>query len=72
MGKGYGCAFQFHTGSIKSETGDDVTFMYDVFQFHTGSIKRPKGYMVSFEHVQFQFHTGSIKRERDGCLLHFL
>ena len=54
-------AFQFQTGSIKSEFIDIFHPQAIVFQFQTGSIKRHTLFPTFPTSEKFQFQTGSIK-----------
>ena len=45
--------FQFHTGSIKSNSGAGAAFRFGAFQFHTGSIKSQAGKKLSEYHQCF-------------------
>ena len=54
--------FQFHNGSIKSNSAVSRACLRILFQFHNGSIKS-KQHQVNFNFkTRFQFHNGSIKR----------
>ena len=53
--------FQFHNGSIKSQSESVVATPAETFQFHNGSIKRTESVIMQRYRYTFQFHNGSIK-----------
>ena len=59
--QGTSAMFQFHTGSIKSQSTTVTPMKEIVFQFHTGSIKSQSTTVTPMKEIVFQFHTGSIK-----------
>ena len=61
--------FQFHNGSIKSQSIEELASMDNEFQFHNGSIKSVIAFSGIMKSATFQFHNGSIKsrsRETDS------
>ena len=54
--------FQFHNGSIKSDSLGSLHRCQLSFQFHNGSIKSTPSCPLRTPQHTFQFHNGSIKR----------
>ena len=54
-------AFQFHSGLIKSKTGEAIATIISAFQFHSGLIKRKTTRNIEITITEFQFHSGLIK-----------
>ena len=64
-----GMKFQFHKGTIKTDTWTTAQVNAQAFQFHkgtikTGTIKTRKQYSIRHTRRMFQFHKGTIKTAR--------
>ena len=56
-------SFQFHKGTIKTETELRDKFRKLLFQFHKGTIKTTLSFISFLIACLFQFHKGTIKTQ---------
>ena len=57
-------SFQFHKGTIKTETELRDKFRKLLFQFHKGTIKTVYSVTTAPTSILFQFHKGTIKTQK--------
>ena len=53
--------FQFHKGTIRTNTALSFLFPLFLFQFHKGTIRTSEDYRLSSLLSAFQFHKGTIR-----------
>ena len=56
--------FQFHKGTIETETTTEFSAYLNKFQFHKGTIETQTACFCPFCEKKFQFHKGTIETHR--------
>ena len=65
-------SFQFHKGTIKTDSPLSRSLVIGQFQFHKGTIKTVRWPGLTSSRIGFQFHKGTIKTHRKIAPTSFL